>query len=191
MHSMESQDWQLEETSHFLHMSSLILSKAHSTASWRRGETKNLTQVTLNKTIARDNAPWACIRRLQERLVSWVTCFPGRRNLPNPFQVTQKGWKLQQIQQPETEENWRFHSKKAPSSLESCLFATCCYEKTAYKSIIRLHPISTAEAPCSLGDTTNCSVRTWQCGRSAPSLYPLLLHLNSGHKHRPRLLSFV
>lgn len=46
-------------------------------------------------------------------------------------------------------------------ALESHLFATLGYGRTAHKSLIQLHPISTSGAPCSLGDNTNCSARTW------------------------------
>lgn len=113
-------------------------------------------------------APKAGIRRLQERLVNWVTCSLGERNPPNPFQeLLRRAGKLQQGQQSE---KGRSCSKEASSSLESWLFAILGYGKTGHKSLIRLHPSSTSGAHCSLGDTTNCNARTRKCGRSAPSL---------------------
>ena len=179
-----------QRTSHFLHTPSLTtLSRARSTASWHREQMKNLMQMIPNKPIACDNAP--CSKSMCQEVTGEASklshmLFRQEESTQSFPRVTQKGWKLQQGQQPERKENnSRSHSKEAPASLESWLFATLGYGKTAHKSLIRGHPISTSGAPCSLGDTTNCSARTWERGRSALSLYPLLLHFKAGHKHRP------
>lgn len=56
-----------------------------------------------------------------------------QENLPNPYQeLLRKAGNSQQGKQPRMgENNCRSRSKEAPSSLESCLFATHAYGKTA------------------------------------------------------------
>lgn len=170
----EPQDRQLEGTSHFPHTPSLTtLSRAHSTASWHREQTNNLRQVIPNKKIACDNTP--CSKSLCQEATGEASklhdmLFSQEESIPSFSKVTQKCWKLQQGHQPEKgENNWRSHSKEVPSSLESWLFATLGYDKTAHKSLIQLHPIFTSGVPCSLRDSTNCSARTKECSKSALS----------------------
>lgn len=173
-HSEEPQDRELEGTSHFPHTPSLItLSRAHSTASWHREQMNNLRQVIPNKKITCDNTP--CSKSLCQEATGEASklcdmLFSQEESIPSFSKVTQKCWKLQQGQQPERGENsWRSHSKEAPSSLENWLFETLVYDRTAHKSLIQLHPIFTSGVPYSLGDTTNCSARTWEYRRSALS----------------------
>lgn len=136
---------------------------------------KNLMQVIPNKPIACDNAP--CSKTMCQEVTGEASKLSDLLIRQEEFtqsfpRVTQRGWKLQQAQQPGRQENnWRSHSKEAPSSLENWIFTTVGYSRTAHKSLIQLHPISTSGAHCSLRDATNCSTRTWECSRSAPSLY--------------------